>query len=233
MESVGGAKPQIACNSRGPQVTLPRLLAAFDLDGTLVNSWRDIKLALDLTLGPRGVQSPTDQEVQERVGLSADKLFIEVHESIPRDELVDEFRFHLSQVLGTYSCVFPGARETLLRIRELGWRTALATNKPAGLAQVALERASLDSLFDVVVGPTPSLRPKPAPDILVECLELTGSSEGLMIGDTAQDVVAGRLAGLVTVLVAHETSFVSRPPGVTPNHVVSNLREILQLSEFA
>ena len=75
------------------------------------------------------------------------------------------------------------------------------TNKPARFAQRLLDHLGLAAAFDVVVGGDTTPRSKPDPAPLLEALRvLDQDGEGaVMVGDSPNDLRAGRAAGLHTV----------------------------------
>jgi len=93
-------------------------------------------------------------------------------------------------------------------IRELSDRTTtgLVTNNRHETAAFVAEFVGID--FDVVRGREPTLegyeRRKPDPYYLEEALADLGVSDGLYVGDSPKDIVAGQAAGL-------ETAFLRRP----------------------
>ena len=105
-------------------------------------------------------------------------------------------------------------------------RRAVATTKPTGLATVAVERAGLLDLFDHVQG-TDGVAPKPDPAIIRMCFDALGVSTGTMIGDTPDDVNAGRAAGLATVAVLHGTRTEDEVRAASPDYVLSRFEELL------
>ncbi len=94
-----------------------------------------------------------------------------------------------------------GLFETLTWLRSRG-RTALATNRGATIPQL-LEHFALGAHFDLVVGLNDVARPKPAPDMLLHCLERLGvaAESALYVGDSPSDHEAARAAGVPFVAV--------------------------------
>ena len=101
----------------------------------------------------------------------------------------------------------PELAETLLWIRERS-ATALATNRGSTVPQL-LEHFGLDGHFDLVVGTNHVARPKPAPDMLLHCLEhfTLDPSQAVYVGDSPSDREAALAAGMEFIAVgtlAHE-----------------------------
>ncbi|HEY8516697.1 MAG TPA: HAD family hydrolase [Candidatus Binatia bacterium] len=94
-----------------------------------------------------------------------------------------------------------GLYETLAWLRERA-RTAMATNRGSTIPHL-LEHFALTPHFDLVVGMHDVPRPKPAPDMLLRCLEHFGveRDEALYVGDSPSDRQAADAAGIDFVAV--------------------------------
>ena len=102
----------------------------------------------------------------------------------------------------------PELAETLRWIRERSRFTALATNRGSTVPQL-LEHFGLDVHFDLVVGTHHVARPKPAPDMLLHCLEhfALDPADAVYVGDSPTDREAAHAAGIDFIAVgtlAHE-----------------------------
>ena len=91
---------------------------------------------------------------------------------------------------------------------------ALVTGRPRRDAERFLERFGLADLFDVVVTrEDAALKPDPAPVRLA--LERLGVERAWMVGDTPDDLVAARGAGVLPLGVV--------PPGADPSRTRTTL----------
>ncbi|RQH03245.1 HAD family hydrolase [Natrarchaeobius oligotrophus] len=107
---------------------------------------------------------------------------------------------------------------------------ALVTNNRHRTATFVDDHFGLE--FDAVRGRDPTFegfrRRKPDPYYIEETLVELGTDEGIYVGDSESDVVAGRAAGL-------ETAFVRRPHNadlecsVEATYEIESLRELLEL----
>jgi phosphoglycolate phosphatase len=97
----------------------------------------------------------------------------------------------------------PGLREVLSEVRGSA-QTAIATNRGKTVDDL-VERFELDSLFDLWVGVLDVEKPKPAPDLLLLCLEHFGvaADSTVYVGDQQGDLAAAAAAGV---------HFVGMPP---------------------
>ncbi len=99
--------------------------------------------------------------------------------------------------------LFPDAREILKWLKEKGIKIAIATGMSIEPLRLILQTNGLDKLADAVVNGDEVKRSKPAPDIFLEAfkrLKIKPAS-GLVVGDTENDVLAGKAAGAYSVLI--------------------------------
>ena len=109
-----------------------------------------------------------------------------------------------------YSLMHParGLHDLLDALRADGYHTAMATTRGRTVGRL-LELFELDSRFDFSIGTLDVELPKPAPDMLLSCLERfgVGACEAVYLGDQDCDLEAATAAGLhfvgVGPVVAH------------------------------
>jgi phosphoglycolate phosphatase len=180
---------------------LARLLV-FDLDGTLVDSSRDIATAVNAAfacLAPGTPTIPLDA-ILSFVGEGA-RLLIErslAHAALdlpPDDVLAVYLECYREHLLDT-TTLYPGIAEALDALE--GTTLAVLTNKPGDMSRAILEGLGVGARFARVwgAGDIPSRKPDPA-----GLLRLMGDvgfapEETWMVGDSATDVSAGRAAGV-------------------------------------
>jgi phosphoglycolate phosphatase len=191
-----------------PQPAPARLEAVvFDFDGTLVDSAPGLARALNKLL--RELDRPTLDlaTVTTMIGDGAAKL---VERGLAHGGLAMADR-HLARFLTIYgedpayrTTAMPGAAETLDAIRAVGCRTAVCTNKPQAPTEAILAALDLANRFDAVVGGDVVGHKKPDPGHLLAALERLGVAPGsaVMVGDSRNDVLAARGAGVPVVLVS-------------------------------
>ena len=90
----------------------------------------------------------------------------------------------------------PELFETLRWLRE-HYRTAMATNRGATIPEL-VAHFELGPMFEMVVGIRDVKRPKPAPDMLVHCLDGLGVAAGaaVYVGDSPSDLAAAQAANI-------------------------------------
>ncbi len=211
-------------------------LFLFDLDGTLVDSRKDIIRAVNAALNGMDLPPPQPEEVMRFVGDGVEALIhrvlLQVTGSPPAREQIDEgvklmlaeYRTHL---IGS-TTLYPGVRETLL---AMSWaRLGLISNKQEEFCRGILAAFGLADIFCVVLGgdSLPSRKPHPAP--LLEAMSRCSLSpdETVMVGDSPADIFAGKAARVVTCGVSY--GFRSREEllAAGADLIIDHFEELLQ-----
>jgi phosphoglycolate phosphatase len=206
----------------------------FDLDGTLVDSGRDIAQAANRTLVRLGLETLPEEEIVSFVGDGIRRLMERVlgpHEALDIDAAVEDFRADYRQNCLVHTLPFPGIMDLLRDLK--GHPLGVVTNKPARFSKTILDGLGLSAYVGAMVGGDEAeLKPKPDP-LFLACERLgVEPGAGLMVGDFENDIQAGRAAGMQTcgVLWGLDRGEAVRRTGadyVCAN--VSDLREVIFL----
>jgi HAD superfamily hydrolase (TIGR01509 family) len=96
----------------------------------------------------------------------------------------------------------PRVMEILKKIKENGGKIGVVTAAKKRWVKGALRNNGLRDLVDVFLGREDVTYVKPDPESLIKALNLMGGNAGeaIMIGDNGKDVMAGRRAGMDTLL---------------------------------
>jgi phosphoglycolate phosphatase len=183
--------------------SFPRLVV-LDLDGTLIDSRLEIANAVNHVRKKCDLAELSVSEIEPLIGLPPSHFFPEIGPEAAVDSAVRKFRNFLSENLGTFSKPMAGSLDLLefLKVNQIG--CAIATTKPTSLARAAIAACGIS--VDFTQG-TDDFDPKPNPEVIVRCMREFSRKgvETLMVGDRAQDVLAGRAAGCTTVGITSDT----------------------------
>ncbi len=208
---------------------IPRFRAyLFDIDGTLLDSARDICGAIQQTLAPTGCGSLTFEYLRGFIGLHLIDCFSDVlphYTPEQMDALVQSYRTLYPARGHTLTSVYPGVAETLA---ALDARKTTATTKGTNGSRAILEQFGLLPYFDHVQG-TDGFPCKPAPDVILRGIAALGATpeDCLMVGDAPSDMIAGRRAGVKTCAVRYGYGKPAELAELQPDYWISNLRELL------
>lgn len=184
---------------------------AFDLDGTLVETAPDLIGALNLMLDERELPHVPLSSARHLVGLGARVMlehgFAEAGARFEADEMprmVEQFVEVYRRRIADESHVFPGVEAALDHFAAEGAILLVATNKRTDLSLELLEKLGLLHRFAAVVGPDAVSRRKPDPAHLIEAIRSAGGdpARAVMVGDSANDVIPARAAGIPAVAVS-------------------------------
>jgi phosphoglycolate phosphatase len=205
----------------------------FDLDGTLIDSRRDIATACNHALQAHGLEVLPLAEVETYVGDGAKALLAragKLPEEDPRvDTLLEAFLDYYAAHPTAQTELMPGAAEALDAFAALP--LALCTNKPRRTTLAVLAGLGMTDRFRVVSagGDLPQKKPHPAPLLQVARELSLQPSRIMMVGDGAQDVLSGRGAGMVTVGVRGGIQPLDRLLAAEPDHLLGTLHELAPL----
>jgi phosphoglycolate phosphatase len=182
-------------------------LVVFDLDGTLVDSSRDLATAVNVTLArlvPGTPELPHDQ-VRSFIGDGARILLSRSLAAAglgrtPEDALPVFLEAYAGCLLDT-TRLYPGIDGALAALT--GRTLAVLTNKPGALSRRLLEGLGVLSRFAQVLGGDEIVR-KPDPSGLLRLLRENAvpAEAAVMVGDSANDVGTARAAGVACVGVS-------------------------------
>lgn len=198
-------------------------LVVFDLDGTLVDSSRDLATGINAALArvAPGTSPLPESVVRAFIGSGARNLVARsvAAAGIPRtpDEVLPVFLEEYGRVLLETTRPYPGVEETLDALRDRA--LAVLTNKPGDMSRALLEGLGMAHRFFRVVGGDDGAARKPDPAALRELMReaVALPEETVHVGDSAIDVQTGRAAGALTVGVTYgfdRESFRTDPPDV-------------------
>jgi phosphoglycolate phosphatase len=211
-------------------------LYLFDLDGTLVDTRRDIAEAVNhvLHLHDRSVAELTT--VISWVGDGLDDMMkraFDTDEEQFVDELVDEFRSYYKDHCTDFSHVYESCSETLTSLQERGAHLSILTNKPQDLSLEILRRLGILQYFDRVVGPGEANLRKPNPSNLLSLIRDIGTSKDrtLMVGDSRNDILVAHGAGVASCGCTF--GYIGREAllELKPTYLVDSLGELLLLAD--
>ncbi|CAD7045256.1 phosphoglycolate phosphatase [Pseudorhizobium endolithicum] len=209
-------------------------LVIFDLDGTLVDTAPDLIASLNHTIAAAGLAPVTYADLTHLVGQGTRVMIRRAFELRGRhigddaiEPLLDRFLEHYKREMPGSSRPYPGLTEALDRLSEAGANLAVCTNKLEELAVPLMEKLGLlDRFITVTGGDTFPVR-KPDARHILGTIERAGrrADQAVMIGDSINDILAARNAGIPSIAVTFGYSDVPVAE-LQPDHVIDHFSEL-------
>ncbi len=182
-----------------PPIAKTPELCVFDLDGTLVDSLRDIAEALNECLELLGLPAHPVDRYRYMVGEGVPKL-CERAVGSTHPHLVGRLielarpRYRIRPLRHTRP--YPGVPEAVAALRTCGVRLAVLSNKPHEMTAQVVRHFWPDDTFDVVQGYVEEDYRKPHPHYFLDICRRLGvaPAAACMIGDTPTDIETARRA---------------------------------------
>ncbi len=178
-------------------------LLVFDLDGTLVDTRKDLASSVNHALKESGFSPLPLETVIAGVGDGAQSLIERAlaiskggrhPETVTVETVLTDFLNHYTKHCIEESQAYPGVSLSLELLK--GYKMAVLTNKPLEPARKILEGLDLDHYFEFVVGGDNPFGKKPNPMALKNLMSQAEAepAQTIMIGDGIQDFQVAGLA---------------------------------------
>ncbi len=184
--------------------------ALFDLDGTLIDSARDliasIRFALKQVAPER--EPPDGEDILVQVGKPLEVILGELGYATGAATAVpfaDTFRAHYAAHFNEHTHLYPGVEDALGYLRTSGVKMAVVTTKLQAQADFTIAAFGLSRYFDYVHGWQEGRQHKPHPEPVLTALGRLGvqPGEAVMVGDSELDIGSAKAAGVATCAVTY------------------------------
>ena len=186
-------------------------MVMIDLDGTLINTAPDLADCVNIMLERMGRDPWPLNKVSGWIGNGVSRLVKRaLTDSMDGEPDSDDYEKAYALFLEAYgenvsakSRPYEGVVAGLEKLKNMGFRLACVTNKAEAFTLPLLADLELDEYFELVVSGDSLPRKKPDPLPLTHACEYFGITpdQGILIGDSANDVKAAIAAGMPVICV--------------------------------
>lgn len=216
-----------------------RRLIAFDLDGTLVNSRRDLAESANQLLDEVGAAPLSEDAIGRMVGEGAralvERALAAAQVRADAGDLLPRFLKIYDERLLNHTRVYDGIEDVL---REAGHqaRVVVLTNKPRRPSEEIIAALGLAGLVDRIVGGDGTFPRKPDPASLQALIAETGVTPDrtLMVGDSIVDYQTATSASVRCCLTAYGFGYWTVGPDARPAWVADSPADVVSaITAFA
>ncbi len=179
-------------------------LVVFDMDGTLIDSKKDITISVNYVRKTNHNLPPlSEEEVVNAINKKERNLaFIFYKTDTYEDRDRELFEKHYKQQCITNPYLYDGIKDVFDILKQNNIKIAVATNAPTKFAKTMLSHLGVENYFCKIIG-ADKVPPKPDPSILFEIFDACGfdrkKDTAYMVGDNPKDIEVAKNAGIEAI----------------------------------
>lgn len=173
----------------------------FDLDGTLLNTLKDIQVAVNVALEQFGYPVKTETEVAKALG-KGPLVLMKRLSGVESQKLVEVYKEYYDEHLSEYTSIYPGISELLDSLRKRDLKLGVLSNKHhSGIEKIC--DVYFPGVFTFLLGTGAGFERKPDPAGLLYLIKKMDLSpeEVIYVGDSSVDLEVAKNAGCRGYLV--------------------------------
>ncbi|MCX6827568.1 MAG: HAD family hydrolase [candidate division Zixibacteria bacterium] len=199
----------------------------FDLDGTLIDSSAGVIEATNYALKAIGELPRNPMEIKRFIGCPLEEMFRNFSNK-SYEQFWKYFQESGIEAIAVSAKPLDGANEVLYTLYRRGFKIGIGTTKMRIHVEKILKKLNWDIIVKTYVGGDDVARVKPAPDVYKKVMKLLegDKTDSLVIGDTINDVIAARTAGLPVFAVKSPFGDNKELMRSNPDRILNNLLEL-------
>ena len=172
----------------------------FDMDGVLTDSYHAWSCIINDALKSIGRNALSKKTLRKQFGAPVERdqktHFKGYSVEQIRKLYLDHYHKHKNKIV-----LFPHTRKILQEIKDKNIKIGLISNSTKDIIHPVLKRFGIDCYFDVVMSMDDVTYRKPHPEMVLRACKILGvkPQETVVVGDTQNDMIAGKKAGCTTV----------------------------------
>ena len=204
----------------------------FDLDGTIIDSQKDIATAVNAVRKDFGFEPLTIEKVRSYLGSGVKAL---VDRVVPEKSgevhaaALEKFKHYYAGCLTDTTVPYGGIEKTLQTLQNK--KKAILSNKTEFFSREIVKRLGLAKYFTQIWGGDTAGVKKPDPKPILDLMKITKSApeKTIMIGDSDNDIQAAKAAGVASLAVLYGYSDFESIKKCNPDYVVRKPEEIVEI----
>lgn len=212
-------------------MTLHYKAVVFDLDGTLVDSYEALLIAVNVALAGHGRAELDVQQLRRYVGEGIEPLLGRCFNGDVPAGAHDLFVQKYDEICCDKSRLLEDVEQTLVALDRWGVVMSVCTNKPTSFSEKILAALGTARFFRAIIGPDLAGARKPEARHVLHALAPTGfaPADALFVGDMPIDVQAARAAGLHAAAIPTGSADLEPLSASEPDYMLERFSDLLEI----
>lgn len=209
-------------------------LLIFDWDGTLCDTAAHVIQSIQTSIAELELPERDDEQIKSLIGLNIHDFVRTLYPELDvtmQSNLINQYRLHYFTDPEAMR-LYPDVKQTLLRLKSLGFILAIATGKGRAGLELGLEQTSIAPLISGYrcADNCPS---KPNPQMIIELMEefQVKPEQTVLIGDTEYDMELAKNAGVTPLAVSYGVHDVEQLASHDPVEIFQRLSDLVDWLE--
>lgn len=205
----------------------------FDCDGTILDTFELIEnIVLQTFEKVNPSYNMTKEEAHTFFGPYVNDTFKKyTNDENELKQYIDTYNDLAIKLTPQYIKVYPHIKESLTSLKQQGYTIVVASNKIKKEVKRGLVLCDIDNLVDYIIGAEMMKKPKPDPDCINQILKKYHIDNAIMIGDTENDILAGKNANIYTCGVTWCKTKEETFKNIRTDEIINNPKELIELGE--
>lgn len=204
----------------------------FDIDGTLLDTSELIFKCYEYTFKVHKLKPKTRKQIKKNFGKSLGECYKIL---FPKEnvEVLSETHLTYQEKNLNLSKPFANVKNALSDLKKRGFKIAAITTRSKRTSVKSLKVNKIASYFDLVISREDIVNPKPHPESIIKALEFfkINPKYSIMVGDTIEDIKAGKNAKIKTIGITHGP-LGNKIKQANPDILISDISEIITLINY-
>lgn len=200
----------------------------FDLDGTLIDSSEGVVISTNYALTSIGEKARKPDEIRKFIGYPLEDMFDSFSDKA-YSEFWEYFQEKAKEAVVASTVPIGCSGDVLKELFGRGYRLGIGTTKIRVHIKKILDKLDWGKYIVAYVGADDVTDVKPAPEAFNKAMALmkTDASNSVVIGDTINDILAARAAGIPTIGVKSVFGGEKKLIESKPDRLINNIEELL------
>jgi phosphoglycolate phosphatase len=201
----------------------------FDVDGTLVDSRKDIVKAVHHALRAVGLEEKSSDQIITTLGMDIEDFILKCigrrHRNLLHDA-VDSFTEYFLKHAADESKLYPHVKEVLRYFQYK--RKFVVTNRKKNITKATLKKLGVMNYFEDIFGADDEtcMKPSVCPIDRLSARHGFVKEKTMIVGDMDIDIMTGKNFGIKTCWVSYGLGKKEDVEGLRPDFTVDDIREL-------